>query len=112
MRQAMKIVLDKVEKFNTEVINNKEKETNPAKLKVKEFKDSVEKLENDLKQTKIMTTKLLEIYQKREEILSKKGFITREDQISIEDSVMDSIKESDPNLWKTLLQLYNNNNQN
>jgi len=43
-------------------------------------------------------------YIKKEEILSKKGFITKEDQKSIEDSVMDSIKkESDPNLWKTLM---------
>ena len=33
----------------------------------------------------------------------KKGFVTKEDEDSIETSVMDSIKESDPNVWKTLM---------
>ena len=87
MRESMKIVLSKVEKFKNDVINSR-KETNPAKLQLKELKDSMENMKNEMKQQQILTTKMLEIYQKRDEIISKKGFITKEDQKSIEDSVM------------------------
>ena len=58
------------------------------KITIERLKDSMENMKNEMKQQQILTTKMLEIYQKRDEIISKKGFITKEDQKSIEDSVM------------------------
>jgi hypothetical protein len=45
---------------------------------------------------------LEKVAEKREEILSKKGFVTKEDEESIENSVLDDLKRNNPSLWQTL----------
>ena len=97
MRESMKIVLGKIEQIKNDFSNNNSssrKETNPSnKLQLQELKDGMENMKNEVKQQQILTSKLLEIYQKRDEIISKKGFVTKEDEEAIENSVMDSIKK-------------------
>lgn len=117
MRQAMKVVLGKVEQIKNDVINNnsrssrrKETNNNPSndKLKMKELKNSIENIKNEMKQQQILTTKLLEIYQKRDEIISKKGFVTKEDQELIDKTILEDIKQiTDPDLLKKIFSKSN-----
>ena len=45
-----------------------------------------------------------EVDQKREEVFAKKGFVTKEDEEAIKNSIVEDIKQNDPNLWQTLSQ--------
>ena len=105
MKEVMKKVMDGVDNLKKDLINKKslvmsaEIYNNVHKMmdQMKEdYKINIEQIKEDYK----IISKLL---QKRDEIMLKKGFVTKEDEDSIETSVMDSIKESDPNVWKTLM---------
>ena len=106
MKEVMKKVMDGVDNLKKDFVNKK------SFVMSSETYNNVHKMMDQMKDQikedyKVNISKLFELHnkllQKRDEILSKKGFVTKEDEESIENSVMDSIKENDPNLWKTLM---------
>ena len=107
MRQAMRTVSESVDKMKNDfIVQQREKlERN------KEIKDDFSKIRDDFRRIKshlstreILTQILEKVDQKREEVFVKKGFVTKEDEEAIKNSIVEDIKQNDPNLWRTLSQ--------
>lgn len=107
MRQAMGTVLESVDKMKNDLIVQQREKLE----KDKEIKDDFSKVKDDFKRIRallstreIFTQILEEVDQKREEVFVKKGFVRKEDEEAIKNSILEDIKQNDPNLWQTLSQ--------
>ena len=80
MQQTMKTVFEQVETFNKSLKDQTVKEVESKKAVI----STIEGIKTDIK-------KMLEIDKKKEELLAKKGFITKEDMELIDDSYRDQI---------------------
>jgi len=98
MRQAMRTVLDTVNIMKNDFIVQQKKKLE----KDNEIQDDFRDIKSRLFATQALAIKMDEVAQKREEILSKKGFVTKEDEESIENSVLEYLKRNNPSLCQTL----------
>jgi hypothetical protein len=100
MRQAMRTVLDTVDEMRNDFIAKQ----NEKVEKDKEIKDHFRKVEYRLFETQMLALKLDEVDQKRQEVYAKKGFITKEDEEAIKNSIIEDVKQNDPGLWHMLFE--------
>ncbi len=98
IKQAMRTITDQIDIMKNELIAKQTKKLG----KVKKIEDDFKKMESHLFETEIFAQKLDEVNQKREEIFAKKGFVTKEDEELIKNSILDDIKQNEPGLWQTL----------
>jgi integrase len=102
LKETMKNIFDQINRLKSDLINDK---NHPVRIKIKEFlKTKSEQEKTKVEQNKKMFKILEEIERKRKEILSKKGFITKEDEELIDKSILEEIKQTDLNLWKTVFK--------
>ena len=106
MRQAMRTVSESVNKMKNDfiVLQREKLERN------KEIKDDFSKIRDDFRRIKsnlstreILTQILEKVDQKREEVFAKKGLVTKEDEEAIKNSILEDIKQNDPNLAEFIL---------
>jgi hypothetical protein len=105
MRQAMRTVLDTVNEMRNDFVakqNEKIKKDKEINDDLRKINDHFRKVESRLFETQIFTQKLEEVEQKRQEIFAKKGFVTKEDEEAIKNSIIEDVKQKDPDLWQTL----------
>jgi integrase len=105
MRQAMRTVLDTVNEMRNDFVtkqNEKVEKDKEIKDDLRKINDHFRKVESRLFETQIFTQKLEEVEQKRQEIFAKKGFVTKEDEEVIKNSILEDVKQNDPDLWQTL----------
>ena len=69
-----------------------------------EIKDHFKKIESRLFETQIFAQKLDEVDQKRQEMYAKKGFVTKEDEEAIKNSIIEDVKKNDQDLWHMLFE--------
>jgi integrase len=105
MRQVMRTVLESVNKMKNDlIVQQREKLEKDKEIKddFSKVKDDFLRIKTDLSTTEIFTQILEEVDQKREELFVNKGFVTKEDEEAIKNSIFENIKQNDPNLWQTL----------
>jgi hypothetical protein len=90
--------------------NDLKDKNSQTRIKIKDaIKTEIDKIQKPkIEQRKIMYTLLDEIDNKRKEIMSKKGFITKEDEEAIDKSILEKVKQNHPHLLKTVFKQYNN----
>jgi site-specific recombinase XerD len=87
MRQAMRTVFDMM-------ANQKDN--------IKELNDRFKSVTSSLFEMKMFTIKLDEVDQKKQEMYATKGFVTKEDEEAIKNSIAEDVKQNDPDLWHML----------
>jgi integrase len=100
MRQAMKTVLDTVDEMKNDFIVQQKKKLE----KDKKIEDDFSRIESRLFETQMLALKMDEIEQKRQKIFAKKGFVTKEDEEAIKNSIIEDVKQNDPDLWHMLFE--------
>ncbi|HEX6645733.1 MAG TPA: site-specific integrase [Nitrososphaeraceae archaeon] len=98
MKQAMRTVLDTVDEMRNDFIAKQ----NEKVEKDIEIKDHFRKVETRLFETQMLTLKLDEVDQKRQEMYAKKGFVTKGDEEAIKNAIIEDVKKNDPDLWQIL----------
>jgi integrase len=98
MRQAMRTVLDTVDEMKNDVAAKQKEKME----KDKEINDKIKRMDYRLFETQMLALKLDEVDQKRQEIYAKKGFVTKEDEEAIKNSIIEDVKQNDPDLWHML----------
>src|SRR5215208_6110503 len=96
----MRTVLDKINIMKNDFVANQ----NEKMEKDKEIKDDFRKVESRLFETEMLALKLDEVDQKRQEMFAKKGFVTKEDEEAIKNSIIEDVKMNDPDLWHMLFE--------
>jgi|SRR5215207_5905042 len=107
MRQAMRTVLDKINIMKNDFVANQNEKMEKDKEIKDDFriiKDSFRKVESRLFETEMLALKLDEVDQKRQEMFAKKGFVTKEDEEAIKNSIIEDVKMNDPDLWHMLFE--------
>jgi integrase len=89
LRQAMRTAFD--------MITNQ-------KDNIKELNDRFKSVTSSLFETKMFAIKLEEVDQKKQEMYAKKGFVTKEDEEAIKNSIVEDVKQNDPDLWHMLFE--------
>ena len=84
MRQAMRTVLDTVDEMRNDFITKQ----NEKVEKDKKIDNDFRKLESRLFETQVLALKLDEVDQKRQEMYATKGFVTKEDEEAIKNSII------------------------
>ena len=100
MRQAMKTVLDTVDEMKNDFIAKQ----NEKVEKDKKIDNDFRKIESRLFETQVLALKLDEVDQKRQEMYATKGFVTKEDEEAIKNSIIEDVKQNDPDLWHMLFE--------
>ena len=107
MRQAMITVSESVNKMKNDfIVQQREKLERDKEIEddFSKVKDDFRRIKSHLSTREILIQILEEVDQKREEVFAKKGFVTKEDEEAIKNSIVEDIKQNDPNLWRTLSQ--------
>ena len=94
MRQVMRTVLDTVDEMRNDFIAKQNED--------KEIKNDFRTIKSRLFETKIFAQKLEEVDQKRQEMYARKGFVTKEDEEEIKNSIVEDVKQNDSDLWQIL----------
>jgi hypothetical protein len=71
---------------------------------IKELKDSFKGITSSLFEMKMFTIKMDEVDQKKQEMYATKGFVTKEDKEAIKNSIVEDVKQNDPDLWRMLFE--------
>jgi integrase len=100
MKQAMRTVLDTVDEMRNDFVAKQ----NEKVEKDKKIDNDFRKIESRLFETQVLALKMDEVDQKRQEIFAKKGFITKEDEEAIKSSIIEDVKQNDPDLWHMLFE--------
>jgi hypothetical protein len=72
--------------------------------KDKKIDNDFRKIESRLFETQVLALKLDEVDQKRQEMYATKGFVTKEDEEAIKNSIIEDVKQNDPDLWHMLFE--------
>jgi hypothetical protein len=107
---ALKQTVEDVVGIVKTIKNDLKDKNSQTRIKIKDaIKTEIDKIQKPkIEQRKIMYTLLDEIDNKRKEIMSKKGFITKEDEEAIDKSILEKVKQNHPHLLKTVFKQYNN----
>jgi integrase len=100
MKQAMRTVLDTVDEMRNDFITKQ----NEKVEKDKKIDNDFRKIESRLFETQVLALKLDEVDQKRQEMYATKGFVTKEDEETIKNSIIEDVKQNDPDLWHMLFE--------
>ena len=98
MEQAMRTVMDQINIMKNDFIVQQKKKLE----KDKKIEDDFSRIESRLFETQMLALKMDEVEQKRQEIFAKKGFVTKEDEEAIKNSIIEDVKQNDPALWHML----------
>lgn len=98
IKEAAEEVFANFKKFTADLRNNK---NHPLRKEIEKLLRERDKEQNKMKERAYRALmRLDEMDKRRDELMSKKGFVTQEDEEAIDNDVRESLKQTDPDLAK------------